>query len=122
MLTRPRVGFKPTRPQAAAGSRIDPPPSLPCAIATIPEATAAHDPPLDPAGVLFVSHGLRVGPHASGSVVATAPNSGELVRPKLINPAARIRRASSVVTLAMYWLFFKNREPCESGSPAVVQR
>src|SRR5271170_2350865 len=100
MFTRPRVGFNPTKPQAAAGNRIDPPPSLPCATGTIRAATAAQDPPLDPAGIFVVSHGFRVGPQASGSVVGTAPNSGELVRPRLMNPAALMRRASSVVTLA----------------------
>jgi len=31
-----------------AGMRIDPPPSLACAIGTIPAATAAAEPPLDP--------------------------------------------------------------------------
>src|SRR5580704_2101107 len=83
-LIRPRVGFSPTSPQAAAGSRMDPPPSLACATGVSSAATAAQDPPLDPAGVRLVSHGFRVGPHASGSVVATLPNSGELVRPRLM--------------------------------------
>jgi hypothetical protein len=40
--TRPRVGFIPTRPHAAAGIRIDPPPSDPVAQGTIPAATAAR--------------------------------------------------------------------------------
>ena len=39
--TRPRAGFRPTSPQQAAGMRIEPPPSLPCASGTIPAATAA---------------------------------------------------------------------------------
>ena len=34
----------------------------------MPLATAAAEPPLDPPVVRFVSHGLRVGPYASGSV------------------------------------------------------
>ena len=38
---RPRAGFRPTSPQQAAGIRIEPPPSLPCATGTIPDATAA---------------------------------------------------------------------------------
>ena len=41
---RPRVGLRPTRPQQAAGMRIDPPPSLACAIVTAPAATNAADP------------------------------------------------------------------------------
>ena len=35
----------------------------------MPLATAAAEPPLDPPVVRLVSHGLRVGPYASGSVV-----------------------------------------------------
>src|ERR1700733_8528326 len=88
ILTRPRVGFNPTRPHAAEGIRMDPPPSLPCATGTSRAATAAQDPPLDPAGVRVGSQGLRVGPPAGGSVVATAPNSGVLVLPRLMKPAA----------------------------------
>ena len=42
--------------------RIDPPPSLAWANGTMPAATAAADPPLEPPGVRDVSHGLRVGP------------------------------------------------------------
>src|SRR5438874_2065520 len=97
-LMRPRVGFNPTTPHAEAGMRKEPPPSVPCATGTISEATAAHDPPLDPPGVRVTSHGFLVGPQAAGSVVATAPNSGVLVRPMLMNPACRMRAANSVVT------------------------
>src|SRR5436190_464629 len=45
---RCRVVFSPTRPHSLAGIRIDPPPSFACATGTIPEATAAADPPLEP--------------------------------------------------------------------------
>src|SRR5690606_26862226 len=43
--TRPRVGFSPTTPHLAAGSRTEPPPSLPWATGTRPAATAAAAPP-----------------------------------------------------------------------------
>ena len=49
--TQPRLGFRPTSPHAAAGTRIEPPESVPCAIGTMPEATAAAAPPLEPPGV-----------------------------------------------------------------------
>jgi hypothetical protein len=49
-------------PQYDAGMRIDPPVSLPMAMNTMPAATAAPDPPLDPPGMRAVSHGLRTGP------------------------------------------------------------
>src|SRR5277367_135451 len=58
--TRPIDAFMPKRPQNAAGSRIDPPPSLPIAIGQIPLATAAADPALEPPGVRAKSQGLRV--------------------------------------------------------------
>ena len=48
--TRPRDGFSPTRPHMLAGMRIEPPPSLACATGTMPLATAAAEPPLEPPG------------------------------------------------------------------------
>ncbi len=61
-VVRARLGFSPTNPQALAGMRIDPPPSLACATGTIPEATAAAAPPLDPPVVREVSQGFRDAP------------------------------------------------------------
>src|SRR4051812_11753782 len=87
--TRPRDVFSPTSPHALAGRRIEPPPSLACATGTSPAATAAADPPLDPAGLRFGSQGLRVGPNDTGSVVAVNPSSGVLVRPTTTKPASR---------------------------------
>jgi len=66
--TRLRLGFRPTRPQHDDGMRIDPPPSLACAIGAMPDATAAAAPPLDPPGVWSVFQGLRVTPSARLSV------------------------------------------------------
>src|SRR3954468_23999104 len=87
--TRPRLAFKPTSPQFAAGMRIDPPPSLAWPTATSPAATAAADPPAEPPVEWFGSHGLRAGPHARDSVVMVVPISGTLVRPTAMKPAAR---------------------------------
>ena len=50
--TRPNVGLSPGRPQNAHGIRIEPPPSVPSASGTIPAASAAELPPLEPPGVL----------------------------------------------------------------------
>ncbi len=61
-LIRCRLGLRPTRPQLAAGMRIEPPPSLACAIGTMPAATAAAEPPLEPPALRPRSQGLRVGP------------------------------------------------------------
>ena len=88
-VLRPRVGLRPNSPQCDAGMRIEPPPSLPWAMGTMPAATAAAEPPLDPPGVRVGSQGLRVGPCSSGSVTAASPNSGVLVLPRMIRPARR---------------------------------
>jgi hypothetical protein len=94
--TRPRLGLSETSPQALAGIRSDPRPSLPCPTATAPAATAAAEPPLDPPALRDGSHGFRVAPCASGSVVPSCPSSEVLVRPSTTRPAARNLRASSL--------------------------
>src|SRR3954462_8335943 len=91
-LTRARVGLSPTSPHSAAGIRIEPPPSLACAIGTRPAATAAADPPDEPPVECPGFHGLRAGGLAAGSVVTVVPNSGTLLRPREIRPASRKRR------------------------------
>src|SRR5882757_4655405 len=93
--TRARVGLNPNNPHAEAGNRSDPDRSLPCAIGTIPDATAAADPPEEPLVERPRSHGLRVAPNSTGSLVGADPNSGVLVLPRMINPAASSRRTSS---------------------------
>src|SRR6185436_20788613 len=71
--------------------RIDPPPSPPVAQGTIPIATAADDPPLEPPGVRARFHGFRVVPKTWFFVNAVEPNSGRFVFPMAIPPAARAR-------------------------------
>src|SRR5579884_1333552 len=95
METRPRVGFMPTSPQHEAGMRIDPPPSDPVAHGTIPDATAAAEPPEEPPGVRLGSQGLRVTPLAALAVQGHMVSSGTLVIPIGIAPAARSRRTAS---------------------------
>src|SRR6266511_4246763 len=92
---RPRVGLSPNSPQHDAGMRIEPPPSFACAIGTMPAATAAAEPPLEPPGVRVRSHGFRVGPKLWGSVYGVMPSSGKLVLPKMTAPARRNRDRKS---------------------------
>jgi len=73
---RPRVGFKPNRPQAEAGMRIEPPPSLACAAGRMPAATAAAAPPEEPPALRVGSQGLRVAPKSADSLLGDFPNSG----------------------------------------------
>ncbi len=88
MSRRCRDGLRPTSPQHAAGMRIDPPPSLACAIGTTPAATRAAAPPEEPPGVRSRAHGFLHGPKRRGSVVAVSPNSGVALLPRLTSPAA----------------------------------
>src|SRR6516164_9107831 len=86
--TRPRLGFMPERPQQALGIRIEPPPSDPVARGTMPAARAAEAPPEDPPGPLDVSNGFREGPKMWLVVLPIQPNSGVLVLPTTMQPAA----------------------------------
>jgi hypothetical protein len=61
--TTPVPGLMPNSPQLAAGMRMDPAPSFPCATGTMPEATAAADPPEEPPAVRARFQGLRVTPY-----------------------------------------------------------
>ncbi len=56
--------------------RMEPPPSLACAIGTAPDATSAAEPPDDAPAEKSGFHGLRVGGRSKNSVVAVSPNSG----------------------------------------------
>ncbi len=76
---RPREGLRPTSPQHDAGMRTEPPPSLPWPRGTTPAATSAAVPPLEPPDDRDRSHGLRVAPKRSVSVVAVRPNSESAV-------------------------------------------
>ncbi len=118
-VLRARLGLSPTSPHIDDGTRIDPPMSLPWATATIPDATAAAAPPLEPPGERLVSHGLRVGPYASGSVVTVDASSGRLVLPTITNPAARKRWTSHVSFGSIQPASFSTRIPQWYGSPAV---
>ena len=108
--TRPRCGLSPTRPQAAAGIRIEPPPSEAVAAATIPEATAAAEPPLLPPVECAGSQGLRVAPQVCDSVKGHSASSGRCVVPMTTAPAARSRRTCSA-----------SRAATGSGEPVPIE-
>ncbi len=59
---RPGVGLSEQMPVKCAGTRTDPPLSLPSPPAESPAAMAADSPPLDPPGDRSRSHGFRVRP------------------------------------------------------------
>src|SRR5688500_5673633 len=61
--TRPSDGLNPEMPQHDDGMRIEPPPSEPVHNGTMPEASAAAEPPDEPPGERSVDQGLRVAPN-----------------------------------------------------------
>ena len=96
--------------------RIEPSPSLPCAIGTSPAATAAAAPPDEPPGVRSVRHGLRVDAvgvvgdrpeaqlgHARDADHDRARRRAAGVRPR--GPARRPGRRAAA-------------DPCQVGRPA----
>src|SRR6185437_9294100 len=84
-------GFNPQIPLKCAGTRIDPPPSLPTPPADMPQVIAAASPPLDPPGVRSRSHGLLLRPYRSLSVSHAMSSSGVLVTPRIMAPVLRNR-------------------------------
>ena len=78
--------------------RIEPPPSVACAMGSMPAATAAAAPPLEPPALCVSFHGLRVGPKSRGSVEGAMPISGVFVLPAITSPA-RLSRA----TISLSW-------------------
>src|SRR6266404_3482983 len=90
---RPGDVRKPTTEQKLAGLRSEPPRSLPSAIGSIPQASAAAAPPLEPPQVFERSHGFLVRPKMGLNVCDPAPNSGVLVLPMVMAPAPCVRSA-----------------------------
>src|SRR3954452_15469879 len=97
---------------------MEPPPSLAWATATMPEATAAAAPPLDPPADRSGSHGLRVGSYAMGSVVIVVPNSGVAVRPSTTRPAPANASQGELVTDHRLSDLFNTPLPKSVRSPA----
>ena len=112
---RARVGLRPKSPQHDAGMRIEPPPSVAWAIGSMPAATAAAAPPLEPPALWSSFHGLRVGPNRRGSVDGARPISGVLVLPATTSPARLSRAVSSLSWSAT--LPVNSRPPYEVTAP-----
>src|SRR5688572_19786695 len=75
--------------------RIEPAPSDPIAAPARPAAIAAPEPPDEPPGVRWRSHGLRVTPKVGDSVHGVIVSSGTWVLPRITAPALRRRRTTS---------------------------
>src|SRR5260221_13436589 len=81
---RARVGFNPKTPEAEAGMRIEPPPSLAWATGRMRAATAAPAPPDEPPDECARFQGFLVGPNSRVSVVGVKSNFGLALFPKMV--------------------------------------
>src|SRR5208282_5291740 len=88
----------PTTPQNDAGSRIEPPVSVPNEARHSSAATAAAEPPEDPPATRVRSCGFFVGPKAEFSVDEPIANSSMFVLPTKMAPSAR----SFAIVVASY--------------------
>src|SRR5215469_6188966 len=97
VLTRPIVVLSPVKPHQDAGSRTEPPVSVPIAHGANPTATATPEPLLDPPGVRGTagSQGFHGVPRCWLVPQPPIANSTVCVFPMTIKPAA-IRRFASV--------------------------
>ncbi len=116
----PSEGLKPTTPQQAAGMRLEPPPSVPSEIGPMPVATATAEPELDAPGVTFASIGFRVRPNNGDVAACKWPNSGVVVLPTRIAPAAFARDTETASVAGT--LVSSRREPMVVRTPAVLSR
>src|SRR5438093_11238553 len=91
------VGRIPTIPLTEDGSRIEPPVSVPSAPRQVRAATAAPEPPLEPAGKRSGFQGLRQVPWCGVSVVPPQANSCMFVLPTMMAPA-RLSPAATVAS------------------------
>src|SRR4051812_49824216 len=83
---RARLGFNPNTPDAEAGMRIEPPPSLACATGGMRAATAPPAPPEEPPEECARFHGLRVGPKNRHSGVGLNPEFRPQLFPQNVTP------------------------------------
>ena len=96
--------------------RIEPPASVPTAVAPKPAATAAAAPPEEPPGVLSRFHGLRVTPVSGLMVTGPVPYSGTVFLPRMTAPPSRSRATAAQSSAA--GRSSDRSEPQRVGMPA----
>ena len=95
--TRWRLGLKPTMPQSAAGTRVEPPVSEPIEISHMPSAAATAPPEEEPPGMRARSAGLPGVPKCGLAPTPEKANSVMLVLATMTAPALRRRRTMTRV-------------------------
>jgi hypothetical protein len=116
----PREGFRPKRPQSAAGMRIEPPPSVAWAIgrarARHQRRGAAARTARRQSGIPGVAHG----PPKRGSVVGASPNSLDRERPTRLSPLRRMRATAGAVG-GRRGIVREERGACRRGEPRAIR-
>src|SRR5665213_469252 len=97
--TSPHVGFSPTMPQNADGTRMDPPSSHPTAISTTPDATSAALPLEEPPVVRERSCGLSTNPVSAVWLPKLIQKLSQTDLPAISAPAFR-SRATTVASVS----------------------
>ena len=117
MGTRPWLGRMPNTLFQAAGLRKLPIKSLPSATLSMRVASATAAPPELPPADLVGSNALHVAPNTSLNVCEPSPNSGTLVLPMTMQPAAFMR--CTIKPSSLGTKFFNNGLPLVEAIPAV---
>src|ERR1700761_535455 len=116
LLTRPRVGLRPTTPQALDGETIDPSVSVPMASGAKPAERPAAEPELEPDGFRSSAYGFAVWPPTVDQPLVDLvdrkfAHSDRFALARMIAPAARSRETMNASG---------GRAASSAGEPAVV--
>ncbi len=98
--TRCRLGLNPTRPHKPAGTRTEPPVSVPMPMSHMPSATLTAAPDDEPPGTRARSRGLPGVPKCGLAPMPEKANSVMLVLATITAPAARSRRTTAASAVA----------------------
>ena len=88
----------PVMPENDAGWRIEPPVSVPVAAGARRAATAAAEPPDEPPGTAFRSHGFFTGPKYEFSFDEPIANSSMLVLPSAHHAGVAANASTTVAS------------------------
>src|SRR6476659_5511116 len=115
--TNPYVVFKPTTPQQAAGTRIEPAVSVPKATSAIPLANATAFPDDDPPGIRLRFNGFTGVPKYSFMPDGEIANSVMFVLPTICTLRRRATARHAASFSAGLWVWEKNPEPAVVTTP-----
>src|SRR3954470_17184699 len=114
---KPNVVLRPTTPQHAAGTRIDPAVSVPKATSASPFATATALPDDDPPGIRLRRSGFFGVPKYSFKPEGATANSVRFVLPTMTTLRRRAPARHGASAFAGAWVVWKKFEPAVVTTP-----